>query len=42
MLTDALPRDGAGAVKSGAFGLLVERDGRIVAAPTTIIVRATR
>jgi len=31
MLSDALPRDGTGAVKSGAFGLLVEKDGRIVA-----------
>jgi chemotaxis signal transduction protein len=31
MLTDALPHDDAGAVKTGAFGLLVERDGRIVA-----------
>jgi chemotaxis signal transduction protein len=32
MLTDALPRDAAGAVKSEAFGLLVERrDARIVA-----------
>jgi chemotaxis signal transduction protein len=31
MLTDALPRDGTGTVKNGAFGLLVERQGRIIA-----------
>jgi chemotaxis signal transduction protein len=31
MLTDALPRDGTGAVKNGAFGLLVEREGRVIA-----------
>ena len=31
MLTDALPRDGAGAVKDGAFGLLAGPDGRIIA-----------
>jgi chemotaxis signal transduction protein len=30
MLVDALPRDGAGAVKRGAFGLLVEPEGRII------------
>jgi chemotaxis signal transduction protein len=30
MLTDALPRDGAGAVKSGAFGLFVEPEGKII------------
>lgn len=31
MLTDALPRDGAGAVKNGAFGVLVEREGGVIA-----------
>src|SRR5262245_2076841 len=31
MLKDALPRDGAGEVKHGAFGLFVEPDGRIIA-----------
>ncbi|HWF93324.1 MAG TPA: chemotaxis protein CheW [Xanthobacteraceae bacterium] len=31
MLTDALPRDGAGAIKQGAFALFVEPDGRIIA-----------
>jgi chemotaxis signal transduction protein len=30
MLVDALPRDGAGAVKRGAFGLLVEPEGKII------------
>ena len=30
MLVDALPRDAAGGVKCGAFGLMVEPDGRIV------------
>ncbi len=30
MLEDALPRDAAGAIAAGAFGLFVERDGRIV------------
>jgi chemotaxis signal transduction protein len=30
MLVDALPRDGAGAVKRGAFGLLVDPEGRII------------
>jgi len=31
MLSDALPRDGAGAVKHGAFALFVEPNGRVVA-----------
>jgi chemotaxis signal transduction protein len=31
MLNDALPRDGAGAVKHGAFALFVEPSGRIIA-----------
>ncbi len=31
MLADALPRDDAGAVKHGAFGLMVEPDGRVIA-----------
>jgi chemotaxis signal transduction protein len=31
MLSDALPRDGAGAVKHGAFALFVEPTGRIIA-----------
>jgi chemotaxis signal transduction protein len=31
MLNDALPRDGAGAIKDGAFGLFVEPSGRIIA-----------
>jgi chemotaxis signal transduction protein len=31
MLNDALPRDGAGAVKHGAFALFVEPTGRIIA-----------
>lgn len=31
MLVDALPRDGTGAIKHGAFGLLVEPDGKIIA-----------
>jgi chemotaxis signal transduction protein len=31
MLKDALPRDGAGEIKHGAFGLFVERDGRVIA-----------
>lgn len=31
MLTDALPRDAAGVVKDGAFGLLAGPDGRIIA-----------
>jgi chemotaxis signal transduction protein len=31
MLVDALPRDGTGAIKRGAFGLLVEREGKIIA-----------
>jgi chemotaxis signal transduction protein len=31
MLNDALPRDGAGAVKPGAFGLFVEPNGRVIA-----------
>ena len=31
MLTDALPRDGAGVIKQGAFGLFVEPNGRIIA-----------
>jgi chemotaxis signal transduction protein len=30
MLVDALPRDGAGIVKRGAFGLLVDPEGRII------------
>jgi chemotaxis signal transduction protein len=30
MLTDALPRDGAGAVKSGTFGLFVAPEGKII------------
>jgi chemotaxis signal transduction protein len=30
MLVDALPRDGAGAVKRGAFGLMVEPGGKII------------
>ncbi|HUC48788.1 MAG TPA: chemotaxis protein CheW [Xanthobacteraceae bacterium] len=30
MLVDALPRDGSGTVKRGAFGLLVEPDGTII------------
>jgi chemotaxis signal transduction protein len=30
MLVDALPRDGTGAVKRGAFGLLVEAEGKII------------
>jgi chemotaxis signal transduction protein len=31
MLTDALPRDGAGTIKNGAFGLFVEPNGRVIA-----------
>jgi chemotaxis signal transduction protein len=31
MLDDALPRDGAGAIKQGAFGLFVEPSGRVIA-----------
>jgi chemotaxis signal transduction protein len=31
MVKDALPRDGAGEIKHGAFGLFVERDGRVIA-----------
>ena len=31
MLTDALPRDGSGAIKQGAFALFVEPNGRIIA-----------
>ncbi len=31
MLKDALPRDGAGAIKHGAFGLFVEPNGRVIA-----------
>ncbi len=31
MLKDALPRDGAGAVKHGAFGVFVEPNGRVIA-----------
>jgi chemotaxis signal transduction protein len=31
MLTDALPRDGAGTIKHGAFGLFVEPNGRVIA-----------
>jgi chemotaxis signal transduction protein len=31
MLKDALPRDGAGTVKHGAFALFVDRDGRVIA-----------
>jgi len=31
MLRDALPRDGAGEIKHGAFGLLVEPTGRVIA-----------
>ena len=30
MLTDALPRDGAGAVKSGTFGLFVAAEGKVI------------
>jgi chemotaxis signal transduction protein len=30
MLVDALPRDGAGAIKRGAFGLLVGPEGKII------------
>ncbi len=30
MLTDALPRDGAGAVKSGTFGLFVAPEGKVI------------
>jgi hypothetical protein len=30
MFTDALPRDGAGAVKSGTFGLFVAPEGKII------------
>jgi chemotaxis signal transduction protein len=31
MLTDSLPRDGAGAIKHGAFGLFVEPTGKVIA-----------
>jgi chemotaxis signal transduction protein len=31
MLVDALPRDGTGAIKRGAFGLLVDAGGKIIA-----------
>jgi chemotaxis signal transduction protein len=31
MLADALPRNGAGAIKHGAFGMLVEPNGRVIA-----------
>jgi chemotaxis signal transduction protein len=31
MLNDALPRDGAGIIKHGAFGLLIEPNGRVIA-----------
>ncbi len=31
MLKDALPRDGAGAIKHGAFSLFVEPNGRVIA-----------
>jgi chemotaxis signal transduction protein len=31
MLKDALPRDGAGTIKDGAFGLFVEPSGRVIA-----------
>jgi chemotaxis signal transduction protein len=31
MLKDALPRDSAGEIKHGAFGLFVARDGRVIA-----------
>jgi len=31
MLKDALPRDGAGTVKHGAFALFADRDGRVIA-----------
>jgi len=31
MLKDALPRDGTGEIKHGAFGLFVERNGRVIA-----------
>jgi len=31
MLKDALPRDGAGGVKQGGFGVFIEPDGRVIA-----------